>query len=239
MMRYDEKTTRFVYKTLLKAYGSQGWWPLLYRREKPGFDQDGYHPKNEQQRFEIILGAILTQNTSWKNVEKSMRLLQEKELLSLEKLDKVPLKRLATLIKSSGYFNQKAKKIQAMIRFLKSKQPTTRENLLSIWGVGPETADSILLYAYRQPIFVIDAYTKRIFSRIGLCKDDVRYEELQQMFHKGLENNSPLFNEYHALIVEHAKRYCKTQPICEGCPLISMCQYGKETLYRKNSQTII
>ncbi len=219
-----------IYHVLLEEYNSQGWWPILSLSGKKGFDADGYHqglydyPSNEKERFEIILGAILTQNTSWKNVETSMRLLQEKGLLSMEKLEKVPLKKLALLIKSSGYFNQKAKKIKAMISFLKSKKQVTRESLLSIWGIGLETADSILLYAYHQPVFVIDAYTKRIFSRIGLCKADVRYEELQQMFHEGLERNAVLYNEYHALIVEHAKQHCRTRSVCEGCPLSSLCR---------------
>lgn len=223
-----------IYDQLYKAYSPQGWWPILSLAGKKGFDADGYHkglysyPKTEQQHFEIILGAILTQNTSWKNVEKSMLLLREKGLLSLEKLEKVPVKRLANLIKSSGYFNQKAKKVKLMIAFLKSKKPVTQENLLSLWGVGLETADSILLYAYQQPTFVIDAYTRRIFSRIGLCKIDVKYEELQRLFHEGLDKNTKRFNEYHALLVEHAKRHCRTKPVCEGCPLQAICNYGQK-----------
>ncbi|MEK6963270.1 MAG: endonuclease III domain-containing protein [Nanoarchaeota archaeon] len=222
-----------IYEKLFRTYRPQGWWPILSLAGKKGFDADGYHkgsydyPWNEQQRFEIILGAILTQNTSWKNVEKSLKVLQEKDLLSAENMEALSERKLASLIKSSGYFNQKAKKIKAMIAFLKSKKPITRDNLLSIWGVGPETADSILLYAYHKPVFVIDAYTRRIFSRIGLCKADVRYEELQQMFHKDLEKNVELFNEYHALIVEHAKAHCRTKPDCEKCPLLSLCKYGR------------
>lgn len=226
----EGETLRKIYSILLRAYGSQGWWPILSLAGKKGFDQDGYHkglydyPKDEQQRFEIVLGAILTQNTSWKNVEKSMQLLQEKRLLGMEKLEKVTLNKLAKLIKSSGYFNQKAKKIKAMISFLKSNTAITRENLLSIWGIGPETADSILLYACHQPVFVIDAYTKRIFSRIGLCPANVKYHELQELFHNRLKRDAKLYNEYHALLVEHAKRHCRTKPVCEGCPLAVICQ---------------
>ena len=139
----------------------------------------------------------------------------------------MPAKKLGKIIKSSGYFNQKVKKIRFMIEFLESGKKINQENLLSVWGIGPETADSILLYAYEQPSFVIDAYTKRIFSRIGLIHEKVTYHELQEMFHKELPKDHELFKEYHALLVEHAKRYCRTKPLCKECILRKQCKYAE------------
>ena len=209
-----------IYKILYKEYNARGWWPINGKYEK-------LYTLNEEDKFEIAIGAILTQNTSWNNVEKALESLRKNNLLNKEKLKKINEKELALLIKSSGYNNQKAKKIKEYIKFLDSGNEITRENLLSIWGIGNETADSILLYAYCQAVFVIDAYTKRIFSRIGICRENIKYEELQELFHKNLENKHELFNEYHALIVEHAKRFCKTKPECTNCPLNKMCDYYK------------
>ena len=146
-------------------------------------------------------------------------------MLNKEKLRNIDEKKLALLIRPSGYNNQKARKIK---EFLKFNKEITKENLLSIWGIGNETADSILLYVYNQSYFVIDSYTKRIFSRIGLCNEDVSYEDLQKSFHKNLEKDSKLFNEYHALIVEHAKRFCKKTPECSSCPLKKLCNNCKD-----------
>lgn len=227
------KTTRCImnkvkkiYKIMIRAYGPQGWWPLT-ERYKFIPEHKGKKPDTLQRKFEIIIGAILTQNTAWKNVEKAITELNRKKLLDLERLKALPEKKLAELIKPSGYYNQKAKKLRLMIKFLKSNKEVNRKNLLSIWGVGPETADSILLYAYNQPFFVIDAYTKRIFSRIGLCKEYVSYENLQGMFHKGLEKNVELFKEYHALLVEHGRKYCRTKPLCKECILRKECNHRK------------
>ena len=209
-----------VHDILLEEYGEQGWWP------KTGKSASGYDKRNKRriptkkERLEITLGAILTQNTSWKNVEKTIEKLHAKGLVDAGKLKELPEKELAELIRSSGYFNQKARKIK---EFLKYEGKVTREGLLSIWGIGPETADSILLYAYSRPYFVVDAYTKRAFSRIGLCGKDSGYEEIQEMFHSCLERDAALFNEYHALIVEHAKRHCRKKPDCEGCPVERIC----------------
>ncbi len=213
-----------IYKFLFERYSSQKWWPTTLEGEL----HPSYHGKkhNEKQKFEIIIGAILTQNTSWKNVEKAVYHLNKNKLLDIRKLEKIPEKKLAELIRPAGYYNQKARKIKEIIKFLKSKKSINRENLLSVWGIGPETADSILLYAYSKPIFVIDAYTKRIFSRLGYCKEKCSYDELQQLFMKNLKPDARLFNEYHALLVELAKQHCRTKPICKGCPLLKTCKYA-------------
>ncbi len=196
-----------LYKKLFSEYGPQGWWPIKgeYKaREK----------LKEEERIEICIGAILTQNTAWKNAAKAVEKLRVQKLLSLNRLSNINEKKLAKIIQNSGYFNQKAKKLQLFCKHaLKHgtvskllEQPNAREELLSIWGIGPETADSMLLYAGQKPVFVIDAYTKRIMSKLGVCKADISYNELQEMFHKNLPKNHELFNEYHALLVEHAKR---------------------------------
>ena len=209
-----------IYETLLKAFKEQGWWPRFNLNEnKFVYDKSFKNSKpSEEEAFIISISAILAQNTNWKNVEKTFVNLTNKSLLSKEALLKVDILELAELIKPSGYFNQKAKKIK---KFLDFNEEIDRENLLKIWGVGEETADSILLYGYNKPIFVIDAYTRRIFKRIGFKFKN--YEELQELFHKNLPKASKLFNEYHALIVELAKRNCKKIPICSSCPLDKIC----------------
>ncbi len=212
-----------IYGLLFEKFGEQGWWNH-FENGKFIYDKDSKNkPLNPKQQFEIILGTILTQNTSWSNVEKTIKTLNLVWLISPIELKKIPEKHLAELIRSSGYYNQKAKKIKAVVEFLDSGKEITRENLLNVWGIGPETADSILLYAYEQPIFVIDAYTKRIMNRIGFKEKN--YEELQKLFHKSLKKDHKLFNEYHALLVKLAKENCKTKPTCETCPLNTNCRY--------------
>lgn len=196
-----------IYDTLFEKFGEQGWWPTV----------------TNNKQFEIILGTILTQNTSWQNVEKTIKALNLVFLINQNELKKIPEKHLAELIISSGYYNQKAKKIKAVVDFLDSGKEITRENLLNVWGIGPETADSILLYAYQQPVFVIDAYTKRIMKRFGFQQET--YEDLQKLFHKSIKKDHKLFNEYHALLVRLAKENCKTKPLCDSCPLNVNCKY--------------
>jgi len=217
-----------IYKKLHSSYGNLNWWPTTIRGTKPE-----YHGKkiNTTQRFEIIVGAILTQNTSWKNVEKAIENLNKENLLTAEKIAKTKQEKLAKLIRPAGYFNQKSERLKIIAKyFLKNpkllKKPVLelRRELLSIKGIGPETADSIILYASEQPIFVIDAYTKRIFSRLGHCKEDHAYDELQELFMKNLQPDTLLFKNYHALLVELAKQHCKKKPACRGCPLSSMCK---------------
>ncbi|MEW6674946.1 MAG: endonuclease III domain-containing protein [Nitrospirota bacterium] len=201
-----------IYHKLYRALGPQHWWP-------------GETP------FEVAVGAILTQNTNWGNVEKAIENLKGEKALSARVIHKMPLNRLALLIRPAGYFNIKAKRLKAFINFLVNEYDgnmkkmkdedlkTLRSKLLSINGIGPETADSILLYAFEKPIFVIDAYTKRVLSRHGIMEHARPYEEFQELFHSSLNNDVALFNEYHALFVRVGKTYCRTKPICGGCPL--------------------
>lgn len=213
-----------IYNKLFSAFGPQHWWPIRgeYKQRK----------LSEQERLEICIGAILTQNTSWKNVEKALENLHKNKLIDLKKLASVDEKKLANLVKCSGYYRQKAKKLKIfakhVLKFSSLKnffeQKNLRDELLSLWGIGPETADSIILYSAEKPIFVIDAYTKRIMSRLGVCRADVDYNELQDYFHKRLPHDEKLFNEYHALFVELAKRNCKKMPDCSSCPIKKSCQ---------------
>jgi endonuclease-3 related protein len=204
------------YDSLFAAYGPQHWWP-------------------GRTRFEIIVGAILTQNTSWRNVEPAIRNLRTEKLLSPRAIEAVSLGRLARLIRSSGYFRQKAKKLKAFTRFLRLeyggslgrmfRTPTAalREQLLAVHGIGPETADSILLYAGEHSVFVVDAYTRRMLERHQLATSQHSYEEIRQLFESNLTPDAPLYNEFHALIVRTGKEYCRTRnPRCSECPLQSL-----------------
>lgn len=206
-----------IYDKLLEAFGPQHWWPA---------DDD----------FEIIVGAILTQSVSWKNVEKAIDNLKAEGLLSLDAILAVDKDKLAALIKSTMYYNQKALKLKNFCRYIKQNYggdiyslfeksiPNMRAELLSIKGIGPETADSIILYAAAKPIFVVDAYTRRIFSRLGFLPDDVKYSQMQDFFMSNLPSDVNLFNEYHALIVRLGKDYCKNKkPLCNECPVKNHC----------------
>lgn len=221
-----------IYQILLKEYSPQGWWPVTEKDElTPTYKKR--LQLTEKQILEICVGAILTQNTNWEpNVTSSIINLNKENLINLEKLKRIDNKKLINLIKSSGYYNQKAERLKLFVKFLhenpikKLKETETqklRELLLKQKGIGPETADSILLYAFSKPSFVIDAYTRRIFTRLGLIQENQGYQEIQEFFHSYLEKKPLLFNEYHALIVEHAKRFCKTKPECENCHLNKAC----------------
>ena len=202
-----------MYRALFKAYGPQHWWP-------------GESP------FEVIVGAVLTQNTAWINVEKAISNLKRERLLSPARLRHVAPRRLAQLIRPSGYFNIKADRLAHLMAFLTGRYGGNlarmlrddpgelRKGLLLVNGIGPETADSIILYAAGKPVFVVDAYTKRIFSRHGLVTEGARYDDVQQLFMGSLPGDAGLFNEYHALLVMVGKRHCKkSAPLCTGCPL--------------------
>ncbi|MBU2590969.1 MAG: endonuclease III domain-containing protein [Nitrospinota bacterium] len=206
-----------VYNSLFAAFGEQHWWPS----DSP---------------LETCIGAILTQNTAWTNVEKAIDNLKREGLIDLKGLMDIEEERLAQLIRPSGYFNIKAKRLKSFISFISdnyggsletffAEKDNIREILLSVKGVGPETADSILLYAGNIPTFVIDTYTKRIFVRLGIAKEDISYDALQKVFIESLPQEAQLYNEYHALIVRLAKEHCRKKPICEGCPLSSICHY--------------
>jgi len=180
----------------------------------------------------VIVGAILTQSTSWSNVELAIAALRREKLLSLEAIGKLPLSKLARLIRSSGYYRQKARKLHAFVRFVRKNYqgsldkmfatPTEilREQLLAVHGIGPETADSILLYAGEHPVFVVDAYTRRILERHGLASEKHSYEEIRRLFETNFPSDAQLFNEYHALVVLTGKRFCrKRQAACTECAL--------------------
>jgi len=201
------------FNALFKAYGPQHWWP-------------------GRSRFEIIVGAILTQSTSWTNVEAAIRNLRSERLLTPAEIQRVPIAKLARLIRPSGYFRQKAKKLKALTSFLfeayggsltrmfRTPTSTLRSQLLAVHGIGPETADSILLYGGNHPVFVIDTYARRILERHHLASPRQPYEELRSLFESSLPSNPQLFNEYHALIVETGKRFCrKSEALCSECPL--------------------
>lgn len=206
-----------IYNRLYKAYGPRGWWP-------------GETP------FEVMVGAILTQNTAWANVEKAIANLKYENLLTPKRLDEIGIPKLAQLIRPAGYFNIKAKRLKSFLSFLfkeyggdlrlmeKDSLNGLRDKLLNVNGIGPETCDSILLYALEKPIFVIDAYTRRIFSRCGIVDGDISYERLQSIFMENLAPNTRLYNEYHALIVQHGKDICKKKPNCNLCIINELCK---------------
>lgn len=243
--RFEPATNdlRAYYDALFAALGPQHWWPSS-RSGGP---------------FEIIVGAILTQSTAWTNVEKAIANLRSARTLTPRAIERIPLPRLARLIRPSGYFRQKAKKLKAFVRFLRSnyggslarmfRTPTAalREQLLAVHGIGPETADSILLYAGRHPVFVVDAYTRRILLRHALIHEPVSvdvsslarrgdrglgispdplpptgtaYEEVRALFESSLPRDAQLFNEFHALLVHTGKHFCRPRdPRCDSCPL--------------------
>jgi endonuclease-3 related protein len=226
---------KVIYNRLLERYGTQGWWPLVSKAGKPGFDERGYHkgnydfPKTHSERFEIGIGAILTQNTAWRNVELAFSMLMDNKLLSPEQIGSAPEALLKASIKPCGYFNQKAKKLVILARFFltlrkrKALKTPSRDELLGLWGIGNETADSILLYAFKEPFFVVDAYTKRIFERLGVITPKLSYDAIQELFHEALPREPEIYNEYHALIVEHAKVHCRKKPNCVGCIFEETC----------------
>ncbi|NQV17832.1 MAG: endonuclease III domain-containing protein [Armatimonadetes bacterium] len=213
-------TLELIYKTLLNSFGHQNWWP--------GETAD-----------EIIIGAILTQSVSWKNVETAIEKLKQNNLCTIEQIHNANKEEIAPLIRSTLYYNQKAKKLKNFANFLFQKydgnlqklfQTNTnilRKQLLSINGIGEETADSILLYAGNKCVFVIDAYTKRILSRIGLTKPEWSYARYQQFIMNNIVHDIELFKDYHAQIVYLGKHFCKTKLSCEKCPLEKFCERKK------------
>ncbi|MDO8603019.1 MAG: endonuclease III domain-containing protein [Candidatus Omnitrophota bacterium] len=212
----NKKLTRSlltIYNLLYAKFGPRHWWP-------------------GDTKIEIIIGAILTQNTAWTNVEKAIRNIKREKALSVNKLSDISEKKLARLIRPSGYYNIKTNRIKNFLRFLnmcyngsinkmfRSDLYKLREKLLSVKGIGQETADSILLYAGNKPVFVVDAYTKRILSRHGFINEEATYKEAQSLFMNNLKKDERLFNEFHALIVELGKSVCKSKkPLCNMCPI--------------------
>ncbi|MEL7562871.1 endonuclease III domain-containing protein [Dehalogenimonas sp. 4OHTPN] len=204
-----------VYRLLLERYGPQRWWP-------------GETP------FEVMTGAVLTQSAAWGNVEKAIGNLKAAGKLSAAALRDIPAADLAVLIYPSGYYNAKARKLKALVEWLgnygddlsrldRRDSQGLREELLGVHGIGPETADSILLYALGRPIFVIDAYTRRLYPRLGIKPDRDTYDSWQRLFMANLPHEAASFNEYHALIVRHGKESCRKKPRCRDCCLSELC----------------
>ena len=211
-----------IYQTLSDHFGPRHWWPA----DSP---------------FEVVIGAILTQNTAWTNVEQAIRNLKRAYALTIEKLSNLPIQQLEALIMPSGFFRQKSRRLQNLAKHLQGKWQSdlsafcggslndARERLLARPGIGPETADSILLYAADRPSFVIDAYTRRIFGRVGLLHGQEKYDEIRLLFMQNLPEQTELYNEYHAQIVQLAKTYCrKNKTLCSECPLNGACHFAKE-----------
>ncbi|MFC1871203.1 endonuclease III domain-containing protein [Chloroflexota bacterium] len=207
-----------VYHRLMARYGPQHWWPA----DEP---------------FEVIVGAILTQSAAWTNVEKAIANLKSAGVLSPEALRDIPLDKLSNLVYPSGYYNAKARKLKAFAEWLRQgydddlnrlfRADHLRQKLLAVHSIGPETADSILLYAAGKPVFVIDAYTRRIMERLGLATDGNSYSAYQSFFMQNLAEDTRLFNEYHALLVCLGKNLCRRKPRCPQCCLNDTCQYNK------------
>lgn len=217
-----------IYKDLYKRYGARGWWPLIgYKDHDKGYHPSNYKlPKTKLQIYEVCIGAVLTQNVGWVNAEKALINLKKLNALNPKSLMKLDESKLKQAIKPAGYFNQKAKKLKEFTKFylsLKNKIPT-REELLSIWGIGKETADSMLLYAFKVPTFVIDTYTRRIFTNLGFIDKKADYDEIKKLFEDNLKSDLIIYQEYHALLVEHAKRYYAKKGQYHLCPIYQ--KYG-------------
>lgn len=208
-----------IYHKMLDAYGPQYWWPA-------------------ESKFEMMVGAILTQSASWRNVEIAISNLKSSNSLSPYKIRNIPDKELARLIYSTGYYNAKALKLKSLSQYIKSQfdddinnmkhveLEKLRKGLLGVYGIGEETADDILLYALEKPVFVIDSYTKRLIDRLDLSPEENNYSNYSALFTENLPDDIKLFQEYHALIVRHAKETCKKNPICKSCCISQICPTG-------------
>ena len=218
-----KETLKKLFQLLYSHFGPQHWWP-------------------GESELEIIIGAVLTQNTAWKNVEKAIDNLKSAGKMDFNSLHSASEEEIAQLIRPSGFFRLKSKRLKNLINYLyenggiealkKRQLKSLREELLKIPGIGPETADSIILYALEKPVFVVDAYTRRILKRIGLIEQErIPYDEIQRLFMENLPPDVNMYNEYHALFVKLGKTYCtKRNPNCGSCPVLEICNYGKEKL---------
>ena len=210
-----------LFQSLLDEHGAQGWWP-------------------GDSLFEIMVGAVLTQNTAWTNVEKAIDNLRASGCLDPEAMLAVEPATLAAMIRPAGYFNVKGARLRNLCRAVGEAGgldplrcwPTDRLRhfLLAVNGVGPETADDILLYGFERPVFVVDAYTRRLFSRLGLARGDEPYDELRRGVEAALGPDAALYNAFHALIVVHGKLLCRPRPRCEGCALGDSCLYADDSI---------
>jgi endonuclease-3 related protein len=211
----DGRLLMRIHRRLLRSRGPAGWWP-------------------GEDAFEVCVGAVLTQNTAWTNVEKALAVLRSRGLLSFARLRVLSAEDIAPLIRSSGCYNVKARRLAALVAFLdqfggrpqdmgREEAGALRARLLAVPGIGRETADAIALYAAGVPLLVVDAYTRRVFSRLGLLRGDEDYDTVQAFFMDRLPRSAPLYNEYHAQIVLLAKDFCRPRPLCERCPLAGLC----------------
>jgi len=210
-----------IYSKLLESFGPQHWWPA----DTP---------------FEVMIGAILTQQTAWKNVETAIQNLKDANLLDVTSLHQASTQRLEKEIRKTGFYRQKSRAVKNFVAFIMEEYQggleqmcsedgqELRKRLLSVEGIGHETADSVLLYACSKPFFVVDAYTRRALKRLELIDTD-NYERIREFFESSLEKDAALYNEFHALWVELGKRYCRAKPICQTCPLNSLCPYPAKT----------
>lgn len=213
-MNMNAQRLRILFDVLLAAYGPQDWWPA----ESP---------------FEVMVGAVLTQNTAWANVERALVSLCARIPLEVQAILDLPAEELAQALRPSGYFNVKARRLRSLCEALIAQggmeglavleTEELRRRLLAIPGIGPETADDMLLYAFARPVFVVDAYTRRIFSRLGLLTGTEGYETIRHRFESALGPDVSLYSEYHALIVQHGKEVCRTRPRCVQCCLWPQC----------------
>jgi endonuclease-3 related protein len=225
-----------LYQILEEKFGDLNWWPM---------DQSYHEEHDSDPRFEVIVGAILTQNTAWSNVEKALINLKSKKMLNIRSIADSEIENLQEMIKPSGFFKQKAQRLKNLAFYLKRKYNYNldyffnreahiiRQELLSLNGIGPETADSILLYAGNKTVFVVDAYTRRICERLPL-DTDISYDAIQSYFQTELAKSyskkdiTQVYNELHALIVIFAKKICKKKPLCDSCPLEKHCMFSKK-----------
>ena len=208
-----------LYQSLLRTYGEQSWWPA-------------------ESAFEVMVGAILTQNTAWSNVEKAISNLKISNVLNAQSILQTPADKLAEIIRPSGYFNVKTKRLKSFCHWYLqqggydalSTQDTEslRQGLLAVNGIGPETADDMLLYAFHRPVFVIDTYTRRLFTRTGCADGQAAYDELRIQVEQSLASDVKDMNEFHALIVHHAKDNCKVKPVCHSCVINNNCSHAND-----------
>jgi endonuclease III related protein len=215
---FERAEIEAVYEALFRAYGAQGWWPA----EKP---------------FEVMIGAVLTQRTSWRNVELALANLRNEGLIDPETLHRRRLHELEQAVRPAGFFRQKAARLHALCRWLdghggfvaaaRQSDGDLRDGLLAVKGIGPETADVITLYAFRRRVFVVDAYFRRVFSRIGMIEGSEPYDVLRMNVQRAMSATSDIYGEFHALIVTHAKERCRAVPQCDACTLNAVCDYAR------------
>ncbi len=216
-----KNTLMKIYDALLSHFGNQNWWPA--------------NRNFESGEWEICIGAVLTQNTNWRNVEKALDNLSKNKKTTIVSILETPIEELKKIIRPAGFYNQKAERLKIFSKFVLKfgslesfLKNVKREELLKLKGIGPETADSILLYAGNRAYFVVDAYTKRVFSRFGFIDVNEKYETIRKFFEENLPRDVEIYKEFHALIVELAKNFCRKKPVCDRCPLLEMCLYTRK-----------